>query len=81
MVWNYRIVHVPNEWEEVEYGLYEVFYSEDNKPFARTEDPIDFVSDTPENLIKSLQNALNDAQKYPVLKDSEFYDFFDLEKD
>jgi len=73
LVWNYRIVHVPNEWKEVEYGIYEVFYSEDNKPFARTQDPVDFASDTPENLIKSLQRALEDAQKYPVLEDSEFY--------
>lgn len=73
MIWNYRIVHVPNEWGEVEYGIYEVFYEDDKSPWLRTERPIDFVADTPEDLIRILQMALKDAQKYRVLEDSEFY--------
>jgi hypothetical protein len=72
-MWNYRIVHVPNEWEDCEYGLYEVYY-EDDKPYVRTAEPIDFVSDTPENLIKSLSLALEDAKRYPILENSVFTD-------
>lgn len=68
MTWNYRIVrhHEPSEW----YGLHEVYYDDDGKPTSMTADPVDFVCDGDEGsegLVRSLEMALADAKRRPVL--------------
>ena len=65
--WNYRIIrhHIP-EW----YGLHEVYYNGGGID-TWTSKPADFVAvsepDPREAIIESLEQALRDARKYPVL--------------
>jgi len=71
MTWNYRIVrhHQPSEW----FGLHEVFYDDSGSPMGITAEPIGFISDGeegPEGIIRSLEMALNDAKRHPVLDET-----------
>jgi hypothetical protein len=49
------------------YALHEVFYDKNNKPNSMTVEPIEFVGDTPREIIDSLQQALQDVLKTRVL--------------
>lgn len=65
MTWNYRIID-HGDW----LGLHECFYDENDKPNGWTADPITFSCDKDEGtdgIIKSLELALADAKKHPVL--------------
>lgn len=66
MTWNYRVI----QYDDGSFGLHEVFYDDNGKPNACTESAAGFVPCAEEGLegiIKSLENALNDAGQYPVL--------------
>lgn len=73
MTWNHRVVKVaegPEGKEEITYGIYEVYYDDEDKPISRTVDPATFVEDTEKELISSLSWAVMATQK-PVLTDEE----------
>ena len=70
MTWNYRIVKFRDEWDEKEYyGLFEVYYGDDGKPEARTEDPF-FIMDEPYDYLELMK--VISAWIEPVLKDEIF---------
>lgn len=68
--WNYRVVQTVDHGEEL-WGIYEVHYSDD-RPTARTVNPITFISEVgPEGVADSLRAALR-ATEAPVLTDADF---------
>ena len=78
MTWNYRIVryrHAPDQ-----FGLHEVYYNDAGEAVSMSADPISFVSDdhdaatgrTPrDDIIASLEMALQDARSRPVFDEPE----------
>ena len=67
MTWHYGIVRHPAVGRDTEwYGLHEI-YVEDGVANMTTDEPITFIGDTPEDLIKGMEMALRDASKYPVM--------------
>ncbi|GAB4200718.1 MAG: hypothetical protein Tsb002_36970 [Wenzhouxiangellaceae bacterium] len=66
ITWNYRVIR----YDDGSHRLHEVFYDEKGQPNSYTENAIDFVADAEEGLdgvIQSLEKALKDAGKYPIL--------------
>ncbi len=79
MTWNYRIVYIhcnssgqklAHPW----YGLFEVYNNSEGLPYTRTKDPVGFVGDESQEVIKGLGMAFNDALKYPILDDDDIKD-------
>ena len=76
-MWNYRIIK-----DGETYGLYEVFYNDDDEISLHAENP-DVVGESVDEIISSLELMLGDAKKHikekPVLeKDKiEFKDLYD----
>ena len=71
MTWNNRIVKYR---DGSGYGLHEVFYDENNQPWAMTENPISFVvgiEEGPQGVTDSLFRAIRDATKHPVFEEPE----------
>lgn len=69
MSWNYRVIKFDDH-----YALHEVYYDAGGKVTAYTERPADFGSDEEEGvagIVASLEMALSDAQKRPVLMKSD----------
>ncbi|WP_324740108.1 hypothetical protein U8326_10060 [Tsuneonella sp. CC-YZS046] len=69
MTWNYRLIR-----HDEHIALHEVFYDSSGKITSWTADAISFVADLDEGaegVIGSLEMALADARKYPVLIASE----------
>jgi len=71
MKWNYRIVKRAARVGYY-YALHEVFYNSKKLPYSMTEEPIDFVGDTAQEVIDSLQQALEDVLKTRVLSEDRF---------
>jgi hypothetical protein len=72
MTWNYRIVRIPLTWAPGGfYELHEVYYDADGKPRFRTTEAPGAGADTRDELLQMLRTMLSDAEKYPVLDDSE----------
>lgn len=66
MNWNYRIVkHAANVGYY--FALHEVFYNSKKLPTTMTQEPIDFVGDTAQEVIDSLHQALGDVLRTKVL--------------
>lgn len=66
MTWNYRILDHGDH-----FALHEVFYSPRGKPNGWTENAISFTAhpeEGAEGVIGSLEMALADARKHPVLR-------------
>ena len=57
-MWNYRIIKKENE-----YGLYEVFYNDDNEISAHAENP-EVVGESPQDILDSLKIMLSDTKKH-----------------
>jgi hypothetical protein len=70
MTWNYRVVAVPYE-DEVEYGIYEVYYDKDGVPFARTEDAVPCVGEDLKECRDSFEK-MRMAFDMPTLTDADF---------
>jgi len=80
--WNYRIVRSLNtpgdaatSGAEHYHSLREIYYNEDGKPSMMTVKAISFVSDADdavEEIIRSLEMAIRDAKRYPVIDEEEF---------
>ncbi len=74
MTWNYRIIrhhHPAGDY----FALHEVYYGDAGKLDGYTADPIDFMCDIeegPEAIARSLEIALADAKRHPVLDIAEF---------
>lgn len=67
--WNYRLVRktgsrdgAPVEW----FDLHEVHYDDKGEATAMSQDPVTFGGDDPQDVIGSLERALNDARNRPV---------------
>jgi hypothetical protein len=78
MHWNYRIVRYRNAPDQ--FGLHEVYYNDPGEAMSMTAEPITFVSDdhdaavgtTPrDDIIRSLEQALQDARTLPVFDEPE----------
>lgn len=71
MTWNHRIIRRVSPHGETYYALHEVHYPQkgDDTPTGRSTEPTTFVGETPEDLIASLQMALDNVRKWPVLDD------------
>lgn len=69
MSWNYRVFAI-DYGDEVEYGIYEVYYEGDT-PVARTESPVPIVGNTIEELHNSLE-YMKQALEKDVLTDEVF---------
>jgi hypothetical protein len=68
MTWNYRVIRSA----EGAFGLYEVYYNQDDVPIARSSTPITFVCDEEEGkegILESLKLALESAERLEVLDD------------
>lgn len=79
MVWNNRIVKYKNGSG---FGLHEVYYNSAGEPCAMTENPKGFAADVEEGsqgVIESLELALSDAKKHPVLDEPEVWAKWDGE--
>ena len=66
MVWNYRIVRYPDSQG---FGLHEVYYDDEHRPWSMTADPASFVCDDEEGsaeVTRALRMALDDAGRLPV---------------
>lgn len=61
--WNYRIVSYGNGY----YGLHEVYYDAGDEAESMTDDPVGFIGESPEELIKEVKFAIKEAKKKPVL--------------
>ena len=70
MTWNYRIVAIDYD-EEVEYGIYEVYYDDDGKPVSRTLNPVPCVGSAEEELHNSFE-YMKEAFGKPILTDKDF---------
>lgn len=69
MTWNYRIVELDKaDDEELRFGVYEVYYDDDGRPWARTANPISFTGETVDEVRDALARA---SRPLTVLKDSE----------
>lgn len=80
MSWSYRIVRCVTDikgTKHIWYGLFEVFFDKKGRPYTRTEDPITFVSDDPQDLIGSIHMALKDACNRSILDDDDIKEEFD----
>lgn len=62
--WNYRIVSGDPDHTYV--GIYEVYYDDAGRPFARTSDPIGLFGDSVKELRADLSRVLEAFEK-PVL--------------
>ena len=69
MTWNYRVVAIEHD-DEIEYGIYEVYYDGDTI-IARTQDPVPVVGSGPEELAQVFQYMLL-ALNAPILTDKDF---------
>lgn len=82
-MWNYRIIKREVEGQSDQYGLFEVFYNDEGKISAHSEEP-ELVDESPEELLTTLRLMLNDAQKsyYDILKygEIEFAPFYSEEE-
>lgn len=72
--WNYRVVHhketihdEPREW----CAIHEVYYDEDGRPARMSKDPVTFLGDDADDLIRKLQLALWDAEHRDVFEPPE----------
>ena len=66
--WNYRIVRYRNGY----FGLHEVYYYDSGEVSSMTENPVAFCANPDEDkdgIIKSLERALADARRWPILED------------
>jgi hypothetical protein len=70
MTWNYRVVRVDYE-DESQYGIYEVYYDENEKPISRTENPIGCIGVDMIELYESFQ-YMSIAFTKPVLTEEDF---------
>jgi len=73
MTWNYRIIK-HDKTKNVYFAVHEVYYDEKGSVKGWTEDPIDIVGDSKQEILNTLNHMVEDT-KQPVLKESE------LEKD
>jgi|SRR5579859_2809847 len=70
MSWNYRVIRHREPAGEEWFALHEVFYDEAGNPNGCTLEPIDFrcgIEEGPAGIARSLEMALEDARKRPVL--------------
>lgn len=67
MSWNYRILKKTTTQGDY-FAIHEVYYDK-GKENGWTKEPVTFIGDTPEEVIRALEMALNDARKHPVLDD------------
>jgi hypothetical protein len=70
MTWNYRVIHTTDGEEEF-FAIYEVYYDDNGRPEARTEEPAHPAGETLEELADDLQ-AYQAALQQPVLDDAVF---------
>ncbi len=69
MSWNYRLVKHPSPvLGKFYYAVHEVYYNEDGSPKAMSTDSVSFGAETPEEVIQSLEMALNDAKQRPIFE-------------
>lgn len=66
MTWRYQIIK-HKDW----FGLHEVYLNKDGEIDNWTEKPVDFVGDTPEEILTALDMARADAGNFPVFVEPE----------
>jgi hypothetical protein len=71
MTWNYRVVRTTHGDAEY-FAIYEVYYDDDGRPEARTEQPAHPAGETLEEFAKDLTHY-QAALQQPVLDDAVFH--------
>ena len=71
--WNYRVIRVLNKYtKQVEYGIYEVFYSPRDRPIYRTQEPsAPYGEETPSSLTDDWK-LMAQAFERSVLSEKDF---------
>lgn len=69
MSWNYRILKNLTHKGDPYFAIHEAFYNDTGEVNGWTKEPVTFVGDTVEEVCRSLEMALSDARKHPVLED------------
>jgi hypothetical protein len=59
--WNYRTIETHDGW-----GLYEVYYDDNNNPISRTVKPVTDFYFNIEDLRKDIEHMYSDCQKEPL---------------
>lgn len=68
MTWNFRLVkRADSKSKRVQYGVHEVFYNDQGKPFTMTEDPVDITGESKKETREYLEMILKDISRFPVL--------------
>lgn len=68
MSWNYRLMkHKEPDPEDTWYAVHEVFYTDEGKIWAWTENPITFVADSKEEALRVLDMIKKDVENQEVL--------------
>ena len=68
MTWNYRLVkHVDSRTKSVWYGIHEVFYNSEGKPCGMTENPVDIIGESVQEVQNSIKLIQRDASRRPLL--------------
>jgi hypothetical protein len=66
MTWNYRVIN--HRGADPYTAIHEVYYDKDGKVVGWTENPVRFVGDDKDDLISTIEMALEDAKKRPALE-------------
>ena len=67
MTWNYRVIKSIDQTGEVNFGIHEVYYDENNIPHSCTAEPIVLTAESIEDLKADLE-LINKAFSKPVLE-------------
>lgn len=68
MSWNYRLMkHKEQKPEDTWYAVHEVFYTGEGKIWAWTEDPVTFIGDSKEEVIRILNMVKRDIENQEIL--------------
>ncbi len=68
MMWNFRLVkHVELKPKHVWYGVHEVFYNDDGKPWTMTKEPVQVDGESAKDVAAYLRSIQHDLKHLPVL--------------
>lgn len=68
MTWNFRLVkHTERKPKRVWYGVHEVFYTEDGRPWTMTQHPVTIDGESIKDALEYLEMIRRDVKRLPIL--------------